>query len=88
MLPEKNLEVGGQKGITGLGTAIIPIAFVVVASVFAFTVLSTGIFASERSNLVARLSPKKAESIRPRQPKLSTNSRSSLLMPLRVSRPT
>ncbi len=38
-----------QYGITGLETAIILIAFVVVASVFAFTVLSTGIFASERS---------------------------------------
>ena len=38
-----------QKGITGLETAIIMIAFVAVASVFAFTVLSTGIFASERS---------------------------------------
>ena len=37
-----------QRGITGLETAIILIAFVVVASVFAFTVLSTGIFASER----------------------------------------
>ena len=38
-----------ERGITGLETAIILIAFVVVASVFAFTVLSTGIFASERS---------------------------------------
>ena len=38
-----------ENGITGLETAIILIAFVVVASVFAFTVLSTGIFASERS---------------------------------------
>ena len=38
-----------QRGITGLETAIILIAFVVVASVFAFMVLSTGIFASERS---------------------------------------
>ncbi len=38
-----------EKGITGLETAIILIAFVVVASVFDFTVLSTGIFASERS---------------------------------------
>ncbi len=38
-----------QHGITGLETAIILIAFVVVASVFAFTVLSTGIFSSERS---------------------------------------
>ncbi len=38
-----------EKGITGLETAIILIAFVVVASVFAFTVLSTGVFSSERS---------------------------------------
>ena len=38
-----------ESGITGLETAIILIAFVVVASVFAFTVLSTGIFSSERS---------------------------------------
>ncbi len=37
-----------EKGVTGLETAIILIAFVVVASVFAFTVLSTGIFSSEQ----------------------------------------
>ena len=37
-----------ELGVTGLETAIILIAFVVVASVFAFTVLSTGIFVSER----------------------------------------
>ena len=43
------INTGPQKGITGLETAIILIAFVVVASVFAFTVLSTGIFSSERS---------------------------------------
>ncbi|MCZ6539465.1 MAG: hypothetical protein O6922_06535 [Chloroflexi bacterium] len=49
MLLKKNAKVTSQKGITGLETAIILIAFVVVASVFAFTVLSTGIFASERS---------------------------------------
>jgi len=49
MLFNKNTKVGVEKGITGLETAIILIAFVVVASVFAFTVLSTGIFASERS---------------------------------------
>lgn len=42
-------RAGAQRGITGLETAIILIAFVVVASVFAFTVLSTGIFSSERS---------------------------------------
>ena len=45
----KSNPSGDQHGITGLETAIILIAFVVVASVFAFTVLSTGIFASERS---------------------------------------
>ena len=44
-----NNEIRHQHGITGLETAIILIAFVVVASVFAFTVLSTGMFASERS---------------------------------------
>ena len=37
-----------ELGITGLETAIILIAFVVVASVFAFTVLSTGVFSAER----------------------------------------
>ena len=37
-----------ERGVTGLETAIILIAFVVVASVFAFTVLSTGIFSAER----------------------------------------
>jgi flagellin FlaB len=49
MLFKKETKAGAQLGITGLETAIILIAFVVVASVFAFTVLSTGIFASERS---------------------------------------
>ncbi len=38
----------GQRGITGLETAIILIAFVVVASVFAYTVLSAGLFSSEK----------------------------------------
>ena len=37
-----------QRGITGVETAIILIAFVVVASVFAYTVLSAGIFSSEK----------------------------------------
>ncbi len=49
MLAHKFGTPNREKGITGLETAIILIAFVVVASVFAFTVLSTGIFASERS---------------------------------------
>lgn len=38
-----------QRGITGVETAIVLIAFVVVASVFAYTVLSAGIFSSEKS---------------------------------------
>ena len=37
-----------ERGITGLETAIILIAFVVVAAVFSFVVLSTGLFSSER----------------------------------------
>ena len=37
-----------QRGITDLETAIVLIAFVVVASVFAFAVLSTGLLASEK----------------------------------------
>ena len=41
-----------QRGITGLETAIVLIAFVVVASVFAFAVLSTGLLSSEKSKEV------------------------------------
>jgi flagellin FlaB len=37
-----------ERGITGLETAIILIAFVVVATVFAFIVLTAGIFSAER----------------------------------------
>jgi len=37
-----------EDGITGLETAIILISFVIVASVFAFVVLSTGLFSAER----------------------------------------
>jgi archaeal flagellin FlaB len=43
----KNLHAG-QKGMTGLETAIILIAFVTVASVLAYSVLSAGIFSAER----------------------------------------
>jgi len=38
-----------ERGITALETAIILIAFVVVASVFAFTILSAGTFSTEKS---------------------------------------
>ena len=49
MSSRDNTAVAAQGGITGLETAIILIAFVVVASVFAFTILSTGVFSAERS---------------------------------------
>jgi flagellin-like protein len=39
-----------EQGVTGLETAIILIAFVVVASVFAFTVLSTGTFSAQKGD--------------------------------------
>jgi flagellin FlaB len=42
-------KLRGERGITGLETAIVLIAFVVVAAVFAFVVLSTGLFSSERA---------------------------------------
>ena len=38
-----------QRGITGLETAIILIAFMVVASVFAFSILSSGVLATEET---------------------------------------
>jgi len=43
----KNLHLS-QRGMTGLETAIILIAFVTVASVLAYSVLSAGIFSAER----------------------------------------
>ena len=43
------LAVGQEEGITGLETAIVLIAFVVVASVFAFAVLNTGLLSAEKS---------------------------------------
>ena len=42
-----------ERGVTALETAIILIAFVVVAAVFAFTILSTGNFLTERSKEAA-----------------------------------
>jgi len=38
-----------ERGITGLETAIILIAFVVVAAVFAYTALSAGLFSTQKS---------------------------------------
>ena len=44
--------VFGERGITGLETAIVLIAFVVVASVFSFSVLSSGLRSSDQSKQV------------------------------------
>ena len=44
-------ESKGSRGITGLETAIVLIAFVVVSSVFAFAVLSTGLFSADQAKL-------------------------------------
>jgi len=43
-----------QRGITGLETAIVLIAFVVVAAVFAFAVITTGLFSSEKAAATAK----------------------------------
>jgi archaeal flagellin FlaB len=45
--------MGDESGVTALETAIILIAFVVVAAIFAFTILSTGTFLTERSKEAA-----------------------------------
>jgi len=49
MMKEYTQMRRGARGITGLETAIILIAFVVVAAVFAYTVLSAGIFTTQKS---------------------------------------
>lgn len=42
-------RAGENKGITGIETAIILIAFVIVASVFAYVVLSAGLFSTQKA---------------------------------------
>lgn len=51
-----------QSGITGLETAIILIAFVVVAAVFAYTTLSAGLFTSQKSSQTVYSGLKKTQS--------------------------
>ena len=43
-----------ESGITGLETAIILIAFIVVAAVFAFTIMTTGLFSTEKAKTTAQ----------------------------------
>ena len=47
-------SVNEERGITGLETAIVLIAFVVVSSVFAFAALSTGLFSSDQAKETIR----------------------------------
>ena len=51
-----------NSGITGLETAIILIAFVVVAAVFAFTVMTTGLFSTEKAKNTAKAALTEASS--------------------------
>ncbi len=51
-----------EKGITGLETAIILIAFVVVAAVFAYTALSAGLFTTQKSQEAVYSGLKEAQS--------------------------
>jgi flagellin FlaB len=46
--------LGNQQGITGIETAIILIAFVIVASVFAYVVLSAGLFSTQKAKEAIR----------------------------------
>ena len=49
-VPVNPVRLGrGERGVTGIETAIILIAFVVVASVFSFAILSTGVLSSEKA---------------------------------------
>jgi archaeal flagellin FlaB len=50
-----------ERGITGLETAIILIAFVIVSSVFAFVVLSTGLVSAERGKQTVLAGLEKAQ---------------------------
>jgi flagellin FlaB len=51
-----------QKGITGIETAIILIAFCVVAAVFAYTALSSGLFSTQKSQEAVYAGLKEAQS--------------------------
>ena len=53
MFGKLNQLMKDESGITALETAIILIAFVVVAAVFAFTILSAGTYLTERSQEAA-----------------------------------
>ena len=54
--------LGKEKGITGLETAIILIAFIVVAAVFAYTALSAGLFSTQKAQEAVYAGLKEARS--------------------------
>jgi archaeal flagellin FlaB len=55
-------KLSGEKGITGIETAIILIAFVIVASVFAYVVLTAGLFSTQKANEVIHTGLDEAQS--------------------------
>ena len=57
-----NKFLNREKGITGLETAIILIAFVVVAAVFAYTALSAGLFSTQKGQEAVYSGLKEAQS--------------------------
>ena len=48
------IPITGERGVTGIETAIVLIAFVVASSVFAFGSLSTGLFSSDKTKETVR----------------------------------
>jgi len=62
MINKVNKFLKRQKGITGLETAIILIAFVVVAAVFAYTALSAGLFSTQKGQEAVYSGLKEAQS--------------------------
>ncbi len=63
MLKKLLRQIGrDERGITGLETAIILIAFVVVAAVFAYTALSAGLFSTQKSQEAVLSGLKEAQS--------------------------
>jgi hypothetical protein len=48
-----NILTRPQKGLTGMETGVIVLAFAIVSSVFAYTVIAAGIFSSERPEVAS-----------------------------------
>ena len=59
-LHRRAVHPGPESGVTGLETAIILISFVVVASVFAYAMLGSGLIAAEKSKETVRAELRRA----------------------------